>query len=203
MQSTSTSRPADDQLRDPRTRIVRAWLASCLAFTAACGGIRVVGGGGAWRCPQPLPEEIEFAAKGLGVKTVICLRDASPGEKWYEQEKAVCQRLGLGLHCLNWSARAVSQEKLDRLVELLNTEPGPYLFHCRAGRDRTSLAAAIYRVAVLGHSKDEASSELSFIPHGHVPWFGYGAMDEAFWAFDLNRLRELKTASGTSRSSGR
>ncbi|MFQ5506017.1 MAG: tyrosine-protein phosphatase [Planctomycetota bacterium] len=145
----------------------------------------MVGGGGAWRSPQPRVAELEHAFRDLGVRSVICLRADSPGTGWYDREKAACGRLGLNLKCFGWSAWSVSPAQIDELIGFLAESPGAYLIHCRAGRDRTSLAAAIYRIVVLGHSKNAAASELSFFPHGHLPWFGYGAMDEALEDFDV------------------
>jgi protein tyrosine phosphatase (PTP) superfamily phosphohydrolase (DUF442 family) len=157
------------------------------AFLAGCGGMRAVGEG-AWRTGQPTPETIEFAARQLGVRTVVSLRGANPERTSYREEIAACERLGLVHHSLSWSAFGVSDAQIDELVEVFRTSPGGFLIHCYAGRDRTSLAAAIYRLVVLGHDPDAAASELSFVPHGHLPWFGFGAMDDA-WARFVARYR--------------
>jgi hypothetical protein len=152
------------------------------ASLAGCGGMRAVGEG-AWRTGQPTPETIEFAARQLGVRTVVSLRGANPERASYRDELAACERLGLVHHSLGWSAFGVSDAQVDELVEIFRTSPGGFLLHCYAGRDRTSLAAAVYRLVALGHDPAAAGSELSFVPHGHLPWFGFGAMDDAWQRF--------------------
>lgn len=154
-----------------------------LPFATSCGGFRIVGGGGAWRSPQPTLADLEFAAKELGVRTVISLRAEKPGAEWFEREKRTCERLGLHFVSLGWSARNVPDAAVDKLVEAFEQLPGPYLLHCGSGKDRVSLASAIYRMVVLGHDADDAGEEIGFVPYGHLPILGYEAIDEAWERF--------------------
>ncbi len=103
-----------------------------------------------------------------------------PGRPWFDAELDACRRLGLEFHALGWSAYGVSEDRIDRFVQLVRTLPHPILIHCNAGRDRTGLAAALYRYVMLGHEQEAADDELRFLPYGHVPLFGYQAMDQAF-----------------------
>lgn len=144
--------------------------------------------------------DLEFAASSLGVRTVICLRGASPGKSWFEEETAACRRLGLQFVVLGWSARGVDEQKVSRLLQVFEQHPGPYLIHCRAGKDRSSLASAIYRAVVLGHDFESAADEIALFPHGHVPMFGYEAIDEAWERFCVGYTRTDRVIAPESRS---
>ncbi len=179
-------------------RVVVAALAVALS---GCGGLRRVGDG-AWRSGQPDPEDLRFLARAHRVRTVVSLRSPAPGRDWYERELAVCRELGVEHVSLGWSARAVSDEQVDELVRVFETYPGPYLLHCRSGKDRTSLAAAVYRLVVLGHDPEAADDEMRVFPHGHVPWFGFEAIDRA-WRRFLARRRSGALSPGASPGGGR
>ena len=166
-----------------------ASLILCLVVLSSCVGLRPIAGSDSWRSDQPTPAEIRRLAE-RGVKTVLCLRKGGPGRDWYEEEAAVCRELGLELRHLNWSALDDSQEQIERLTRALQELPGPYLIHCKHGVDRAGLAAAVFRVVVLGHSKERAKSELSFWS-GHLPFFGTRAMDRALRNFRWPNPEEI------------
>ena len=153
----------------------------CLVVLSSCAGLRPIAGSNSWRSDQPTAEELRRVAEH-GVKTVLCLRKGGPGRDWYEEEQALCDELGMELRHLGWSAQDDSQEQIERLTRALQELPPPYLIHCKHGVDRTGLAAAVFRVVVLGHSKERAKSELS-IWNGHWPIFGMAAMDRAWRDF--------------------
>jgi hypothetical protein len=62
--------------------------------------------------------------------------------------------------------------------------------------------AAVYRLVVLGHDAEASASELAFVPHGHLPWFGFGAMDEA-WERFVARYRPERGAEAMGDDSRR
>lgn len=152
-----------------------------LVLTTSCMGMHTIPGSNSWRSPQPSPDDLRFAAE-QGVNTVICLRKARPGHEWYDKEVAACRELGLNFRTLNWSALNDSPEQIERLVVALQELPPPYLIHCKHGVDRSGLAAAVFRVVVLGHKKKDAGSELSLL-NGHLPFLDTKAMDHAWSRF--------------------
>ena len=158
-----------------------ASLILCLFVLSSCVNLRPIAGSDSWRSDQPTAADLRLMAE-RGVKTVLCLRKGGPGRDWYREEAALCQELGMEIRHLGWSAHDDSQEQIERLTRALETLPAPYLIHCKHGVDRTGLAAAVFRVVVLGHSKESAKSELSFWS-GHLPIFGTQAMDRAFRGF--------------------
>jgi protein tyrosine/serine phosphatase len=138
----------------------RATIALGLVLATSCAGLSTIEGSDSWRSSQPSPGDLRFVAE-QGVNSVICLRTAKPGQRWYDEEVEACRELGLNFRSLDWSARNESPEQIDRLVQALQELPPPYLIHCKHGIDRTGLAAAVFRVVALGHKKRDASSELS------------------------------------------
>ena len=66
------------------------------------------------------------------------------------------------------SRKYLDFNKTSKLVKILKEVEKPILIHCEGGADRTSLASALYRYAILKQSKEEAIEELSFI-YGHIP----------------------------------
>ena len=158
-----------------------AILILCAVVLSSCVGLRPIAGSDSWRSDQPTAEELRRVAEH-GVKTVLCLRKGGPGRDWYEEEAALCRELGMELRHLSWSALDDSPEQIERLTRALEELPAPYLIHCKHGVDRTGLAAAVFRVVVLGHPKEHAKFELS-IWNGHLPFFRTRAMDRAWRDF--------------------
>jgi protein tyrosine/serine phosphatase len=159
----------------------RAFLVLGLALATSCNCLHTIPGSDSWRSAQPSADQLRFVAD-QGVNSVISLRKAQPGKEWYDEEEAACRELGLNFRSLNWSALNDSSEQIDRLVQALQELPPPYLIHCKHGVDRSGLAAAVFRVVVLGHKKRDAGSELSLL-NGHLPFLETQAMDRAWSRF--------------------
>lgn len=127
-----------------------------------------------WRSAQPFPADIA-AAKALGVRTVLSLRD--PGFGGDPLERAACERHGLAFERLILRSRmapplATLREAIERLPAL---EP-PILVHCKSGADRAGLAAALYLLIVEKRPAREAKRQLS-LRFGHVASAKTGILD--------------------------
>lgn len=121
-----------------------------------------------------------------GIRTVINLRGETPGASWYDNEKACCGATGAKL--VNISMESERMPSRDALLELYDTfENGEYpmLVHCKAGADRTGAAVAIWRMTVLGESKQTAGRELS-AAYGHSRAM-YPAWDRLLGMFQPSR----------------
>jgi protein tyrosine phosphatase (PTP) superfamily phosphohydrolase (DUF442 family) len=151
-----------------------------LATLSSCSGFQPIQGGGAYRSSQLSADELAYRIRTSDIRSMICLRGERVGKPWYEEQEAVASARGVPSYYLGWSAYGVGDDRIVAYLRLLDQLPRPILIHCLAGRDRTGLAAAIYRHHVLGHEPESADDELRFVPYGHVPLFGYEAMDEAF-----------------------
>lgn len=112
---------------------------------------------------QPSEKEFEELSK-LSVKTVIDLRAGVD-----RSEKSIVERLGIRYIHEPMSAIAEpNSRQIGKILQLLETEPGPVYIHCLRGKDRTGTVIACYRIA-------------------HDKWGNQKALDEAK-SFGMSRL---------------
>ena len=80
----------------------------------------------------------------------------------------------------------VGECEIVRLVALMRDAPKPLLIHCRAGADRSGLAASLYLAAIDGAGEERAEAQLSFrFGHIGIPWLSETyAMDETWEALE-------------------
>jgi len=128
--------------------------------------IRAVVPGKVYRSGQPSARDLE-RAKHMSIRTVVNLRGNNEGRKWYDDEIATCQRLGLAhadlrLETFSWPPR----REAVALLDLLESGSGPLLLHCSGGSDRSGWAAGVARAA-FGEPLDRAEAELSKLK-GHI-----------------------------------
>jgi len=136
--------------------------------------------GEAYRSAQLDRDEFEFFIKRHQIKSVLNLRGSTPGEDWYKEEMQVCSDLNIAHYDLALSAtREPTPEEVKKLIEIFNAAPRPLLLHCKAGADRSGLAAAMWKVVVDREQKAEAEKQLSIF-FGHLPFGDTAAMDNFF-----------------------
>lgn len=92
-----------------------------------------------WRSPQPSQEDLAHLQE-RGLKLVVNLREENPVSHTH------CGQLGLDYHYLPVPDQKVP--RLDQVLEFLRVvqERGPALVHCWAGRGRTGIFVACYRI---------------------------------------------------------
>ncbi|MFK0683894.1 tyrosine-protein phosphatase [Ochrobactrum sp. BD67] len=150
------------------------------------GNVHAVVAGQAYRSNQPDPARIAALQKLYGIKTIINLRGAEPGSKWYDEEIAAAETLGINHVNFGMSSRrALDLAQTRELIALMQNAEKPVLIHCKSGADRTGLAAALYVAAIAKDSERKAERQLS-IAYGH---FGFPlsptyAMDKTFEAIE-------------------
>lgn len=117
-----------------------------------------------YRSAQLKPKKLEKIIRNNNIKVVINLRGENPNAKWYNAEIDVCKKLGVEHYDIAMSAKQYpSKENLQKLLHIFDyskTNNKPVLIHCRAGRDRTGLACALWEL-YMGKSKKEAEKQLS------------------------------------------
>jgi protein tyrosine/serine phosphatase len=159
--------------------------AAALEAPAVLENVHAVVPGVVYRSAQLDPEDLTALIRRDGIRSILNLRGAEPGASWYDGELAVSERAGVRHVDFELSAvRDVPGPQADRLVALMEELPKPLLIHCQAGADRSGLAAALYRYAVVHDTSSAAASQLS-VWYGHVPFLhgGTAAMDQSYWAY--------------------
>ncbi len=132
--------------------------------------------GKCYRSAQLHHSVLEKYIKKYGIKTVINLRGKSK-KKWWLQENAVCQKCNVKYINIPMSGHTIpSKENLISLLDTFQKAPQPILIHCKAGRDRTGEAAAIWLMDQKNISKQKARKQLSFYKFLHSSYL-YPAKD--------------------------
>ena len=112
------------------------------------------------------------------IKTVINLRGKNEHADWYRQEVNLCRQLGIQHDDVSLSAKALpTPTNVAMLLQDFQSAPLPILLHCRAGADRTGLAAAVYLIDRRQVSWEKAEQMLS-CKYGHLAVYPYFEMDE-------------------------
>ncbi|MEM6311851.1 MAG: tyrosine-protein phosphatase [Pseudomonadota bacterium] len=103
----------------------------------------------------------------------------------YLLECEFCAATGQDLIDINHlSARkAPSRAALLALVDTMRCTPKPFLFHCKSGADRTSLAAAIYLMVFEGAPVSTARRQFS-VRFLHLKWTKSGVLDHILDVFE-------------------
>lgn len=164
------------------------FFACLLAAGLYLGGLQLTGNfhtvipGTLYRSAQPSAADISGYHQAYGIKTVVNLRGEHLGEDWYEAEVVEAGRLGIDHVDFYMSASLeLSQAQAEELLSIFERAQRPLLIHCKAGADRSGLAAALYLAAVSKHGEEAAEEQIS-LRYGHVsiPFTGAFAMDETF-----------------------
>ena len=121
----------------------------------------VVEWGRAYRSAQLDTETLGLLVDILGINTVVNLRGENESEPWYDNERTLLADRGVEFVDIRMSANELPpRAELLNLYDTFLTAEEPILMHCRAGADRTGAAAAIWRMVVLGDSREDAAREL-------------------------------------------
>ena len=135
-----------------------------------------------YRSAQPTGKDIENYARDMGIKSIINLRGENLNDAWYQEEVATAKALGIThINFRMKAARELTNEQALELIEVMRNAPKPLLIHCRAGADRTGLAAALYIAAIAKGSEFKAEYQLS-LRYGHLPGI-------PFWWTDAQAMR--------------
>ncbi len=158
-------------------------LIAFLTYLQLSGNFHTVLPGELYRSAQVSPEQIATHRTEQGIRSILNLRGAYPGEAWYDDEISASAAQGIVHADFKLSAStALSPDEVTRLIALMRDLPKPLLIHCRSGADRTGLAASLYLADIAGKGEDEAEAQLS-IRFGHfsIPYLSDAyPMDETW-----------------------
>ena len=146
------------------------------------GNFGTVIAGELYRSNQPTADELEEYVKVEGIRSIINLRGGSEASAWYAEEMASAHKLKLAHYDFPMSDHEeLSRERAKQLIALMEKAEKPLLIHCKAGADRTGLAAALYLAKIAKAGEDAAEAQIT-IRYGHVslPLSPSFAMDRTF-----------------------
>ena len=151
-----------------------------LWYLAEQGNFHPITPGEAYRSAQLDKDELEYYIRKFGIRSVINLNGKDVGEPLYAEETATCRDMGVRHYDLGLSAgKKPSSHEIEKLLKLFRIAPRPVLIHCRAGADRSGLAAALWKVAIDGEPTSVARDQLS-IRYGHMPFGPTQVLDQFF-----------------------
>jgi protein tyrosine/serine phosphatase len=161
--------------------VLAALFAARVWYLEEQGNFHPITPGEAYRSAQMDRDELAHYVRKYGIRSIINLRGHRPDEGWYREETATARDLGVRHFDFGGigATRAPSPRQVHELLELFAMAPRPVLLHCRAGADRSGLAAALWKTMVDGAPVREASRQLS-LRYGHVP-VGPTAVLDAFF----------------------
>lgn len=155
-------------------------LGAYAAYEVAQNNFHAVVPGLVYRSSRMSPAALTATMEQHGIKSVLSLIGPS-----LAKSNAV-QRSGGTYFDISLSDRLkVTDARMEQIVTVLRSAPKPVLIHCKAGADRTGLAAALYHYAIGGQPADQADDSLTLL-YGHLPpWLGFAtrAMDQSFWRY--------------------
>jgi protein tyrosine/serine phosphatase len=130
---------------------------------------------GFYRGGQPTERHLPLLRE-LDVETIVSLRRGHA-----RAEAAAAERLGMRFVNLPFfGALGANPALAERIVDAIRRGGRVYV-HCRLGRDRTSLAVALYRVLVDGW--DPATAwRTEAVAYGYVRGLWYGRIADSFEA---------------------
>lgn len=136
-----------------------------------------VEGSKVYRSSQMSGDEFKSVANKLKLKTIINLRGANIGSKWYDEEIAASNSAAVKHFDIRLSAgRLPPPDQIKLLFDIFDKGPYPILIHCASGADRTGLVSALYLIDVKKEDIDRASQQLTW-KFGHIPIGKTHAMD--------------------------
>ncbi len=154
-----------------------------LLFLHTSGNFHVTVPGELYRSAQLQPGDLAELEQQYHIRSELNLRGAEPNQEWYRDELKEAAASGVVHRDFKMSSsKELTEKEALALIQTMRDMPKPLLIHCRAGADRTGLAAAFY-MAAIAHKGEWAAEEQLWIQNGHVPlWFTS--------AFAMNRTFE-------------
>ena len=163
-------------------------LAGYLGYQQYVGNFHTVVAGEVYRSGQLTPQALEQVQGEYGIRSILNLRGAYPGEDWYDAEVAEAARLGIAHVDFPMNASVeVGPDKARQLIALMRDMPKPMLVHCRRGSDRTGLAMSLYMAAIGGADEAVAEGQLSL-------WYGHFAIPYLSDAWPMDQSWERMEA---------
>lgn len=145
------------------------WLGWNVYAIFIAGNIHEIIPGQLYRGAQPSGPGLEHLIHKYKIRTVLNARGCCWPDPWYATEAEVCQRFGVNLEDVCFSAvHLPSRDELRILIDVLDRAERPIFIHCRQGADRTGIASAA-AVLLADHSTFEDGCRQLGLRYGHAP----------------------------------
>ncbi len=170
-------------------------MAGYLGYQQYIGNFHTVVAGEVYRSGQLAPQALAQVHGEYGIRSILNLRGAYPGEDWYDAEVAEAAKLGIAHVDFPMNASViVGPDKARELIALMRDMPKPILVHCRHGSDRTGLAMSLYMAAIGKADETVAEGQLSL-------WYGHFAIPYLSNAYPMDQSwDQLETELGFTES---
>ena len=145
---------------------------------------------GLYRGGQPTTEADYDRLQALGIRTIVNLRTGSSVAK----ERAIAEKRGIHfvhapMSSVNTVILAPRRKSVDLAYKTITDQTQwPVFLHCAAGKDRTGMMSAIYRVLEQNWHTERAHDEM--MQMGFNPIFG--GLDREFWYRTSQRRGDLE-----------
>jgi protein tyrosine phosphatase (PTP) superfamily phosphohydrolase (DUF442 family) len=168
-----------------------AWPLWLIGQVYLAGNVHEIIPGKLYRGAQPSARSLENLIDRYKIRTVLNTRGCCYPDPWYVAEAEVCERRGVQLHDVCFSAvHLPSRHEIRRLIEVLDRAEYPIFVHCRHGADRTGIASMAAHLLLDEHSFDSAHRQLS-LRYGHAP-AGKTTILDRFMHLYADWLRETR-----------
>ena len=138
-----------------------------LGYLRFSGNFHEVVAGELYRSGQMSPALLSRYVRQYGIRTIVNLRPDRNGA-WYRDEVATAATLNVRHIDFGMTDyKIVAPERAEDLVEILRDARKPILIHCKAGADRSGLAAVLYLNKIKGDSVADSGRQLSLY-YGHI-----------------------------------
>lgn len=122
--------------------------------------------GALYRSRQPTTKDLQHLVRIYGIKSLIVVRKSV-----MKHEARFAKEMKLGLLHLKLRHALPSQEMVDDFLSFVQDKNNqPILLHCRQGKDRTGLFAALYRIHIQSWPPQDAWQEMWRL--GHAAFVG-------------------------------
>ncbi len=160
----------------PRSRRLRlavlalGFLSLVPLVPAALHNFHPVLAGRVYRSAQVSPGDLERYVARYGLRSIVNLRGANPGDDWYDGEREAAARMGVALFDLPIDSVSPTPEEMRTLVRTLQGCPKPVCLHCNSGIDRTGIAAAVAVLLLDDGADPDAALDQFSLWYGHSPF---------------------------------
>jgi protein tyrosine phosphatase (PTP) superfamily phosphohydrolase (DUF442 family) len=145
------------------------WFAREAGWMLFAGNVHEAIPGKLYRGGQLSGPSLETLINKYKIRTVLNVRGCCWPDNWYLDEAAVCERLGVNMEDVSFSAiHLPSRHELRLLLDVLDHAEQPIFVHCRHGADRTGIASMAATLLLDDQSFNASHRQLS-LRYGHAP----------------------------------